>query len=106
VWAYLRSLNPVSRQVPRSTLTGAAATTSGSTRAQGIYDVYCRACHGQQGAGSPFTTTPLKNAAHDLDLNALIAFVREGIPGTGMPAFGRTLTREQIGEIAAIVRTW
>lgn len=106
VWLYLRSLPTVSHQTPRSTLAGAAANARGRSRGGAIYDVYCIVCHGDTGSGSPFTTTPLRNFAYDLDDDTLIAFVGEGVPGSTMPGFGKTLTPDQIVDVVAFIRSW
>jgi mono/diheme cytochrome c family protein len=106
VWLYLRSLEPIDHEVPASELTGAAATGRGATRGEGLFDVYCIVCHGEKGSGSPFTTVALKEAASGMDDTTLSGFISEGLPGTSMPGFGKTLTDEQIADLVAIIRTW
>jgi len=106
VWLYLRSLEPIDHEVPASKLTGAAATGRGATRGEGLFDVYCIVCHGEKGSGSPFTTVALKDAASGMDDTTLSSFISEGLPGTSMPGFGKTLTDEQIADLVAIIRTW
>jgi mono/diheme cytochrome c family protein len=106
VWLYLRSLEPIAHQVPSSTLTGDAAMGTGVTRGQALYSVYCIVCHGDKGAGSLLTTVSLKDAATGMDDAKLARFITEGVPGTSMPGFGKTLTDEQIADLVAFVRTW
>jgi len=106
VWLYLRSLEPVVHEVPASTLTGAAATGTGAARGEALFDVYCRTCHGKQGAGGSLTAAALKEAARGMDDAALIKFIAEGLPGTSMPGFGKTLTDGQIADLVAVIRTW
>jgi mono/diheme cytochrome c family protein len=36
----------------------------------------------------------------------LARFIGEGIPGTSMPGFGKTLTGEQLDDLIAFIRTW
>ena len=43
---------------------------------------------------------------HDLDEEALNAFVAEGVPGGTMPGFGRTLSKDQIGDVTAFIGAW
>ena len=81
VWLYLRSLEPIDHETPASELTGAAATGRGVTRGEGLFDVYCIVCHGEEGSGSPFTINALKDAASGMDDAALSGFISEGLPG-------------------------
>ncbi len=106
VWLYLRSLKPIDHEIPASELTGAAATGRGATRGEGLFDVYCIVCHGEEGSGSPFTTVALKEAASGMDDATLSGFISEGLPGTSMPGFGKTLTDEQIADLVVFIRTW
>jgi mono/diheme cytochrome c family protein len=106
VWLYLRSLEPHAHEVPASTLTGAADSGKGAERGEALYDVYCVVCHGERGAGGPFTSVVLKDAAQGMDDTPLASFIVDGLPRTNMPGFGRTLTDEQIGDLVAFIRTW
>jgi len=36
----------------------------------------------------------------------LATFIAEGLPGTSMPGFGKTLTDEPIADLVSFVRTW
>jgi mono/diheme cytochrome c family protein len=102
VWLYLRSTPAVSHAVPSSKLTGAAAGPTGVPRGTAIFDVYCAACHGEQGRGGSLTTIVLSEFAPDADAETLTAFVVEGgPPASGMPAFGKTLTKDQINDVVA-----
>jgi len=105
VWLYLRSLEPLVHEVPASTLTGAAATGTGAARGEALSGVYCAVCHGEKGAGGPLTTVALKDAAPGMDDATLAKFIAEGVPGTSMPGFGKTLTEEQIADLVAFIRT-
>jgi mono/diheme cytochrome c family protein len=106
VWLYLRSLEPVTHEVSASTLTGAAAAGMGVARGEALYGVYCVVCHGAEGAGSPLTAVALKDAAQGIDDATLATFIAEGLPGTSMPSFGKTLTDEQIADLIAFIRSW
>ena len=106
VWQYLRSLQPVAHQVPASKLT---TPTECSTERQGgcaIYGVYCLVCHGNRGTDGPFTTIPLHRAALDLDDATMATFIGEGVPGSAMPGFDKTLTPEQIRDVVTFIRSW
>jgi mono/diheme cytochrome c family protein len=105
VWLYLRSLEPITHEVPPSTLTGVAATGTGTTRGEALYDIYCRICHGTDGADGPFTSIYLRDAADGLDEATVTRFISEGIPGTSMPGFAGTFTSEQIADLVKYIRT-
>jgi mono/diheme cytochrome c family protein len=52
------------------------------------------------------TAVVLKDAAQGMDDAALVEFITEGLPGTSMPSFGKTLTEGQIADLMAFIRTW
>jgi mono/diheme cytochrome c family protein len=106
VWLYLRTLVPIVHEIPASVLTGTAATGKGAIRGEGLFDVYCIVCHGEKGSGSTFTIIALKEAASGMDDATLSGFISEGLQGTSMPGFGKTLTDEQIADLVAFIRTW
>ena len=89
-----------------SELTPTSEGSSDRQRGQAIYGAYCLVCHGNGGNGSPFPTVPLHRAAVDLDDAAAVAFIGEGVPGTAMPGFDKTLTAEQIVDVMAYIRSW
>jgi mono/diheme cytochrome c family protein len=105
-WLYLRSLEPIVHEIPVSELTGAAATGRGATRGEALFHVYCIVCHGEKGSGSPFTIVALEQVASGMDDAVLFGFISEGLQGTSMPGFGKTLTDEQIEDLVAFIRTW
>ncbi len=106
VWLYLRSLPPVNHQVPPSTLTGTAATGRGTARGDALFAVYCRVCHGDKGTGTPLTPFRLKDTVRRMDQATIIGFISKGLPGTLMPSFGKTLTDEQMIDIATFIHSW
>ncbi|MFL5759597.1 MAG: FixH family protein [Thermomicrobiales bacterium] len=82
------------------------------TRGKAIYDMNCASCHGATGRGdgpgaaglnpAPVDfTSPLHKAHQQQDL---LFWVKEGIGGSAMPAFGDQLTDEQISDVLAYVR--
>jgi mono/diheme cytochrome c family protein len=56
-------------------------------------------CHGTDGVGG--TAPRLRD--RDYTAERLTQIIKEGIPGTAMPAFGRGLDREQIGQLVAFL---
>jgi mono/diheme cytochrome c family protein len=105
-WLYLRSLQPVAHEAPATVLTGEAATGTGAERGEGLYGVYCATCHGGEGTGSLLTTVSLKEAARGMDDAILATIIAEGLSGTSMPGYGKTLTEEQLADLVAFIRTW
>jgi mono/diheme cytochrome c family protein len=105
-WLYLRTLPKADHKVPPSTLTGIAVNAEGAARGGGLFDVYCRTCHGEKGAGAPFTHVALKDVARGLDQATLSGFINKGLPGTAMPGFGKTLTNEQMTDLVTFIRSW
>ena len=75
-------------------------------QSKALFEVYCAACHSVKGAGGALSSVVLKNAAQGIDDEALARFITEGMPGTIMPSFEKTLTGEQIGDLVAFIRSW
>jgi mono/diheme cytochrome c family protein len=73
-----------------------------------VYDTHCTACHGGEGRAGErapaivFTgaTGPLRGERSDAQI---LQVVRDGIPGTGMPAWGKRLSGEQIAALGAYI---
>jgi mono/diheme cytochrome c family protein len=106
IWLYLRSLKPVSHQVPASALVGEAANAKGPVRGAAIFSSYCQTCHGEKGSGSQLTTVALKDVTREVDAATLVSVVEKGLPGTRMPSFEKTLARDQIGDVVQFVKSW
>ena len=67
-----------------------------------IYHGWCVQCHGAAAVGGG-VIPDLRKSSEAIREN-FAQIVRNGIPGTGMPAFREWLTDEQIGKIGAYVR--
>lgn len=70
-----------------------------------LYQEFCLVCHGAKGQGStlgPALTASALRAASDSDIARVVS---EGRAAQGMPMFGRSLEREEIGAIVGFVRT-
>jgi putative heme-binding domain-containing protein len=89
--------------------TPALAQSPGTPAEQGkaIYDQNCTACHGANGGSGE--RAPAIVAADATTLRGerseaqLLAIVRNGIPGTQMPAWGKRLSDDQINELGAYI---
>jgi cytochrome c oxidase cbb3-type subunit 3 len=86
-------------------LTGCSSEPAGAE----LYKLNCAACHGPAGKGGLATglSPPAYLATHDD--RTMTRLIREGLPNTGMRAFGKanggTLTDEQITTILRYLRT-
>lgn len=91
--------NPADRPLPRNEITDFAT----------LFAQNCTGCHGKDGTQGP--APPLNDALFLLLISdeTLLSVIRDGRPGTPMPAFaveqGGTLTAEQIQIIAKGVKT-
>ena len=71
------------------------------------YSVHCARCHGQDVLGNPVAANLLVTVApggSTADPKAFAEVVIKGRPDRGMPAFGETLTPEQVDAIYAYVK--
>jgi cytochrome c oxidase cbb3-type subunit 3 len=84
------------------------AVADAITDGKQVYDTYCTACHGGEGRAGErapaivFTgaTGPLRGERSDAQI---LQVVHDGIPGTGMPAWGARLTAAQIAGLGAYI---
>jgi cytochrome c oxidase cbb3-type subunit 3 len=69
---------------------------------QRVFGTQCSYCHGPKGEGGQSAVLKVPRLPHAPDDQALFRVIREGIPGTRMPA--SALTTRQIWQVAAYVR--
>src|ERR1043165_2752157 len=60
----------------------------------------CAACHGQDPAAAFANATRIRGASDE----ALATLIRNGIPGTGMPAFGQRFPDAELQGLLALLR--
>jgi cytochrome c oxidase cbb3-type subunit III len=70
-----------------------------------IFDAQCAWCHGTDGVGGTGSTLQGRKLRHAADDAALIGILKNGIPGTEMPAFAFSLTDGMAWQTAAYVRS-
>lgn len=88
-------------------------------RGRKVYTHYCVICHGEEGNGSGFNSSQLKQPPRDFTNREFwkgtteerVYFaITKGGPSVGksvlMPAWGKTLTERQIREVMAFLRTF
>ena len=71
------------------------------------YSVHCARCHGQDVLGNPVAANLLESTRKGGPMagrDAFAAVVKSGRTDRGMPAFGETLTGEQVNAIYAYVK--
>ena len=89
----------------------AAAQKPGSARAPSkistLYRARCQPCHGPGGKAA---SKPLSFVdgewKHGSGTNDVIRIITDGVRGTAMKPFKRTLTTDQIAELARLVRSF
>jgi cytochrome c oxidase cbb3-type subunit III len=70
---------------------------------QRVFGTQCSYCHGPKGEGGQGAVLAVPRLPHAPDDQTLFRVIREGIPGTRMPA--SALSPAQIWQVAAFVRT-
>jgi mono/diheme cytochrome c family protein len=96
----------------------AAGGAGDVAKGKAVYATYCSACHGEGGKGdgpaaASLTTKPRNHTdgvvMNELTQEHMVLVIKEGGASIGksnlMPAWGATLTDEQIGDTIAFVRS-
>jgi copper transport protein len=106
-------LQPAAAGIDYSLTNPVLATDESVARGEAIYSANCLVCHGAAGRGDgpggagmvpmPADFTAPHAKAH-VD-GELFTWVRDGKPGTGMPAFGETLSDEEIWDVINYIET-
>ncbi len=100
---------PINVTVPAETLALITALPDGAPLAAGVqvYAAECVACHGANGEGTPLA--PALNAAvlrTERTPEQITNSIQNGVAGTVMPAWGQTLTAEQVANLVTLIRHW
>jgi mono/diheme cytochrome c family protein len=106
IYVYLRSLSPLRRSVPLPGFSADLIQARGESRGALLFRARCRACHGDGGAGAVPTNVKLAEVASSFEDNDLRDFIASGQMNLKMPAFGKTLTRDELGDLVAYIRSW
>lgn len=69
-----------------------------------LYDAYCQICHGGLGEGQTMGKPLTDNVANRMSDDQLLSIITNGRSGTGMAAWGSSLSEEEIFDIATYVR--
>lgn len=77
---------------------------SGVGEGQELYNAYCQLCHGGLGEGQTMGKPLTDSAANRLSDQELLAVISEGRSGTGMAAWGGSMSETEIFDIASYIR--
>ncbi|HEX3684038.1 MAG TPA: c-type cytochrome [Bryobacteraceae bacterium] len=99
---------PVARRIALTLAVAAlaCAPSQGQQSGQAVYQTNCAGCHGLDGRGgehAPDIATVQR--LQRLTRAELLRTIRNGVPGSGMPAFGARLTHGQLTAVAGYLRS-
>jgi mono/diheme cytochrome c family protein len=106
VYLYLKSLEPIPRTTPPQRYSTKVLDSHGSVRGGLLFEARCQGCHGEKGIGTGVTSVQLAAVMPFYTDEDLRNFVREGQIDLKMPGFRKTLSRDQLDDIVAFIRTW
>ncbi len=106
VYLFLKSLPPIPRAVPPTAFSAQLQNARGVERGKLLYQARCLTCHGVEGTGARPTSVKLTDVAGSMTDQDLKDFIAGGQLNLKMPAFGKTLTPDEIGDVVACLRTW
>lgn len=106
IYLYLKSLSPMPRTTPPQHYSREVQEARGATRGGLLFKARCEPCHGEKGMGTRLTSAQLAAVMPFYTDEDLRNFVREGQVDLKMPGFRKTLTRDQLNDIIAFIRTW
>lgn len=75
-------------------------------RGQAIYDRECKSCHGEKGVGGPNVHVGGREILATSSNGFLRHAVREGRPGTAMPAFAQKLGKQGVDDVLFLLRSY
>lgn len=103
VYLYLRSLAPIQRKAPPGSRSDTAGQR-GPERGKAVFESRCMACHGAGGKGASPTNVTLAEVAPSLTDAELREFIALGQLSLKMPAFGKTLSNDELDDVIAYIR--
>jgi len=106
IYVYLKTLPPFKRKTVPNAINPRVSIPVGVERGKLLFTYRCQVCHGKEGDGAPPTNVKLAEVAASLTDEELIEFVSDGQLNLKMPAFGKTLSKDELKEIVAYIRTW
>ncbi len=90
---------------PRAVLDEGPLAGDGS-RGAALFSKECARCHGAKGTGGPYVNIGNQDFLSTAGSGFLRAAIRNGRPGTPMPAFGDSLGSQAIEDLLVLMRGW
>ncbi|MBX3192132.1 MAG: c-type cytochrome [Labilithrix sp.] len=84
----------------------AIGSSASSDRGQKLYAARCASCHGAKGSGGKHNALSNAELLASASDTFLARTIERGRKGTPMPAFGETLSKDQIDDLVALLRIW
>jgi mono/diheme cytochrome c family protein len=104
IFVYLKTVTPIRKSAPEPRFLETYRNGTGVDRGKVIFENSCMICHGQAAKGAAPTNVVLAEIAPSFDDKMLADFIAGGNVGLRMPAFGKTLSPEQIRDVIAYIR--
>ena len=106
VWAYLKTIPAIRRITPPHELSEEFRSAQGTDHGSLLFRSRCQVCHGKNGGGALPTKVKLGEVAASLNDKDLVEFIIAGQVDLKMPSFGKTLTKEELTDLVAFIRSW
>jgi mono/diheme cytochrome c family protein len=106
VYLYLKTVPNQTNRVSPPTFSAEITGGEGFVRGEALYGAFCESCHGDKGKGGTPTAVALSQIAPEMDDAALRSIIDNGMPGTRMPGFGKTITQEQVSDVIEFIRSF
>lgn len=106
IFLYLQSVTPLQRVAPSVWHSEIYRNGTGVGRGEAIFEASCMLCHGENGKGAAPTRVSLAEIAPSFTDQMLADFITAGNVGLRMPSFGKTLSKEQIADVVAYIRSF
>lgn len=106
VYAFVKNVPARRRTVPASEIGAALQSAHGVEQGKLLFGFRCQICHGQDGKGAQPTHVRLADVATSMTDDVLREFIATGQINVNMPAFGKTLSADELKNVVAYIRTW
>lgn len=106
VYLYLKTVPARRRTVPPSEPSPELKTALGVEQGKLLFRARCQVCHGESGSGAQPTNVKLAEVAASLTDSELMEFIASGQMNLKMPAFGKTLRRDELANLVTFIRSW
>jgi mono/diheme cytochrome c family protein len=105
IFLYLKGLPPIKRSTSPWHYSAPVIGSHGIDRGRFLFQGRCQYCHGPNGIGAQPTQVKLAEAAAAFSDKDLKDFVKAGDANQKMPAFRKTLSEDELGDLVAFIRS-